>query len=67
MMEQRIRDFEVIWRTRPVTRPMIACEQVIRRGYIYIRDAWGGLHLKGRVSQVRRFEDYEDMEDDHEW
>ena len=45
---------------------MVAYEQVIRRGYIYLRDESGGLHLKGRVPQVR-FEDYEDMADDHEW
>ena len=66
-MEQRIRDFETLWCARPATRPMVAYEKVIRRGYLYLRDAWGGLHLKGRVSQVRRFEDYEDTEDDHEW
>lgn len=66
-MEQRIRDFEALWRARPATRPLVAYEQVIRRGYIYLRDASGALHLRGRVQPVRRFEDYEDFEDDHEW
>jgi len=68
-MEQRIREFEAIWNTRPVTRPVVAYEHVdlMYRGrmYRYIRDLSGVLHLKGPLHV--RYEDYEDLEDDDEW
>jgi hypothetical protein len=55
-MEQRIRDFERIWRARlPEPKPEIRRVPV-----------WNTTIVMIAPSRVR-FEDYEDLEDDDEW
>jgi len=56
-MEQRIRDFETIW------RPRIPEPEPIRRVPV-----WNAtVVILGRRRPVEDFEDFEDLEDDDEW
>jgi hypothetical protein len=74
-MEQRIREFETLWNARPATRPTVTYEriEIVYRGRVYRYIHTPAVHVVHTRVQAspqdrsRRFEDYEDLEDDDEW
>jgi len=69
-MEQRIRDFEPLWNARPAARPTVTyeCIEIVYRGRVYsYRQVPVQVHMVQSTPRSRRFEDYEDLEDDDEW